>query len=52
MEVLSGFTIFVLILLALGVLLIFLGVKIVPQGNEYTVNVLVNIPARSHPVSI
>ncbi len=37
MEVLSGFTIFVLILLTLGVLLIFLGVKIVPQGNEYTV---------------
>jgi regulator of protease activity HflC (stomatin/prohibitin superfamily) len=37
MDMLSGFSVFVLVLLFLGVLLIFLGVKTVPQGNEFTI---------------
>ncbi len=33
----EGFAVFVLMLLVLAVVLVFLGVKSVPQGNEYTV---------------
>ena len=33
----SGFTIFVVVLVALAVILVFAGVKSVPQGNEYTI---------------
>jgi len=37
MDMISSFSIFVIVLFALGVLLIILGVKTVPQGNEYTI---------------
>ena len=33
----SGFSIFVLIVLVLAILLVVMGVKSVPQGREYTV---------------
>lgn len=37
MDMLSEFSIFAIVLLALGILLVILGVKTVPQGNEFTV---------------
>ena len=35
--VLSGFSIFVIAVLVVAILLVFMGVKVVPQGMEYTV---------------
>lgn len=37
MDMLSEFSVFAIVLLALGILLIILGVKTVPQGNEFTI---------------
>ena len=37
MPILSGFSIFVVAILALAIVLVFAGVKSVPQGNEFTV---------------
>lgn len=36
-AVISGFSIFVIVLVALAVILVFMGVKLVPQGYEFTV---------------
>jgi regulator of protease activity HflC (stomatin/prohibitin superfamily) len=36
-DILTSYNIFVVALLLIGILFIFLGVKVVPQGNQYTV---------------
>ena len=36
-AVISGFSIFVIVLVALAIILVFMGVKLVPQGFEFTV---------------